>query len=120
MHRSSLLKYYLFCVSLFSGVMMTNAQQTSAKYRFLLDLGYSLNGSGDFEGGHGGFGVQQHLYKHFSLQYQAQVTIHSGSAVGFTTTDPTTGVSYGPPYFVITGVQLSALPVWHVFGHKNQ
>jgi hypothetical protein len=106
------LRFVLFCVCVvisFSG----HTQATRMK-SLLLHGGYSFHGSGDLLGGQGGIGYESQVKKWLSLRYQADVTMHGGSAIGYVRNDQF--YRQEPMYELTSGVQLSAMPVLHVFG----
>jgi hypothetical protein len=80
----------------------------------LLHVGYSFHGSGDLLGGQGGIAYESNVKNWLSLRYQADVTMHGGSAIGYVRNDQF--YEQEPMYELTGGVQLSAMPVLHVFG----
>jgi hypothetical protein len=83
----------------------------------LLHGGYSFHGSGDLLGGQGGIAYEAQAKKWLSLRYQADVTMHGGSAIGNVRNDQF--YQQEPMYELTGGVQLSAMPVLHVFGAEK-
>jgi hypothetical protein len=106
------LRFVLCCVSL--AISFTSYSQATSMKSLLLHGGYSFHGSGDLLGGQGGIGYESQVKKWLSLRYQADVTMHGGSAIGYVRNDQF--YSNEPMYELTTGVQLSAMPVLHVFG----
>lgn len=100
--------------------LSATAQTPISKQRMLFDLGYSFHGGGDFEGAALGFGLQQAVKKRFSLQYQMQFTVHSGSEFGYVRNEGDVFTQSVPMYSVIAGIQIGVLPTWHVFGREEQ
>jgi hypothetical protein len=104
------------CISLVlcaAAVVAGQAQAPKMK-SLLLHGGYSFHGSGDFLGGQGGVAYESQVYKWLSLRYQADVTMHGGSAIGYVRSDQF--YQQEPMYELTTGVQLAAMPVVHVLG----
>jgi hypothetical protein len=117
---SILQRYTLSVFLLIVAPFISDGQPSVSNNRLLVDIGYSIHGSGDFEGGHGGFGYQHNLKKWFSMQYQIQFTTHSGSEIGYVRQTSDIFTNSVPLYSVISGIQLGILPTLHVLGHQKQ
>lgn len=98
-------------------VLQIKAQQLKQS-SLLLEGGFSTHGSGDYFGGAGNVSYEKNVNKFFSTRYQLGVTIHGGSAFGYTLTN---GFARSVPmYFVTAGVQTAGLFVFHATGVQYQ
>ncbi len=103
----------LFCLF----ISLASFNQESPKRSLYLHAGYSFHGSGDLFGGQGGIAFEAQAKKWLSVRYQAEVTMHGGSAIGYVRNDQY--YQQVPMYETTSGVQLSAMPVLHVFGARK-
>jgi hypothetical protein len=95
-------------------ISLVSFNQELPKRSINLHAGYSFHGSGDLLGGQGGIAYEGQVKKWLSMRYQAEVTIHGGSAIGNVRNDQF--YQQVPMYELTSGVQLSSMPVLHVFG----